>query len=113
MMIDVDTSELVALAAELSAAGPAAKVKAVAAVRAAAEVTASAARSAAPVLTGELRGSIFVRGEGDAAIVGSDVRQGFFQEFGTSRHPPQAWLFPSSVQGERRLVDGLEKIEPL
>jgi hypothetical protein len=25
--------------------------------------------------------------------VGSPLRQGFFQEFGTSRHGPQPWLF--------------------
>ena len=112
MNVDVDTSEVDGLAADLAAAAMKAELASTVALTDAANVTAAAARAAAPVLTGELVGSIEVRVAGNSRTVESDAPQGFFQEFGTSRHPPQPWLFPASDRGMDRLVAGIEKIGP-
>ena len=57
------------------------------------------ARSMAPVDTGDLRDSIFVRygkdGNNIFAEIGTDIFYGPFQEFGTSRNPPHPYLRPA------------------
>jgi len=80
---------------------------------AAAQVQAEAKRDA-PVLTGELQGSIWIRKGKTFRRVGSSTRQGVFQEFGTSRHPPQPWLFANGERGGDTIAEALlEKADRL
>ena len=113
MNVDVDTSEVDALAADLAAAGAKARAESSAVLTTAASGLRDAARAAAPVDTGELVGSIYIRGGADWRIVGSDVKQGFFQEFGTSRHPPQPWLFANAESAAAKVAALLANIQPL
>ena len=110
MSVDIDTSEVDALAADLAVAG------AKAAAESSASLTEIAAQlrdwsvASAPVDTGELAGSIYVRGGAGFRIVGSDTVQGFFQEFGTSVMPPQPWLYGNANRAGDRLRARLEQI---
>ena len=69
----------------------------------------------APRDTGELQSDIGVKQkEGSATTrtrwVGSDTRQAFFQEFGTSRMPPQPWLSPAAEAGVGKLAEKLGEL---
>lgn len=57
----------------------------------------------APERTGALKRSIRVTAGKEFRRVGSPLKQGFFQEFGTSRHPPQPWLFHNGERAGRRI----------
>lgn len=102
--------EVFELAALLAAAGPKVEDEAGDSVGDVAEQLQADARAAAPVETGELRASIYLRRDGTSSEVGSDVRQGFFQEFGTSVMPPQPWLWPAAATAERSLLDALSDV---
>lgn len=105
--VDVDTSEVVALALDLLARGGGIlEVKEELLSKVGREVR-DAARAAAPVLTGELRASIYLRGGDGWRIIGTDVPQGFYQEFGTSVHGPQPWLLHNGDVGGERLAEEL------
>lgn len=70
--------------------------------------------AAVPRATGELAGSIYLRSRQLEHTIGSDEPQGFYQEFGTSRHPPQPWLFPAVDRGLDDLTDRIVRIaDPL
>lgn len=72
------------------------------------------AAAAAPRLTGELAGSVYVRSARLERTIGSDEPQGFYQEFGTSRMPPQPWLFPAADRALDELADRIERLaDPL
>jgi len=80
-----------------------------------AEAVAVRAAANAPVDEGDLRADIGVKrktGTGTTRTrwVGTDLKQGFFQEFGTSSHPPQPWLNPAADAGSDRLVDLLGEL---
>lgn len=80
-----------------------------------ADAVAAQARANAPVDTGDLRASIGVlRKAGNAGVrhrwVGSELKQAWFQEFGTSRHPPQPFLNPAGEAGVRELEAELAKL---
>lgn len=111
MSVDIDLSEVSALAAELAASG--AKVQAQTESKVLSKAGASLrdlARSSAPVATGELQGSIYVRGGRGWRIIGSDARQGFYQEFGTSVMPPQPWLWQHVAAVDREMYNELEQL---
>lgn len=110
MNVDIDTSQVDALAVDLMAAGVKAQVEAGVVVTATARELQVRARADAPVRTGELRASIYLRGSGLEQTVGSDVRQGFYQEFGTSVMPPQPWLYVNAGRAETSLVEGFVKL---
>lgn len=112
-MIYVDTSEVADLTADLAAAGIEAKAVATVAVAESGSALRNDAQAAAPRATGALAASIYVRRSADGVTVGSDLPQGFFQEYGTSRHPPQPWLFPNSDRAGARIATALERIDPL
>lgn len=113
-MIIVDTSEVTALAADLAAAGVTIVAKARQVTRTAGEEMVAAMRRDAPILTGELQASIDLHTSTGDVIAGSSVRQGFFQEFGTSRHSPQPWAFNNGDRAGDRLTVGLETVaDPL
>lgn len=70
--------------------------------------------AAAPVHTGDLKASIYLRGGKGWRQVGSDLKQGFFQEHGTSVMPPQPWLYPAAGKAAEELVAALGEIaDPL
>lgn len=115
MTAEFDMSELVALAAELDLAAdkiePVVESKVLTNV--ARQVRSEAARDA-PSDTGELADSVYIRGGKGYRIVGSDKKQGFFQEHGTSRHPPQPWLHPAADRGATELARLLGEVaDPL
>ncbi len=110
MSVLVDVSQVTRLAADFAR-------KAVTVAFASRETLARVAREVedearrdAPVDTGALQGSVYLRLEDDEAVIGSPLKQGFYQEFGTSRHPPQPWLFPAGERGATKLGMGLELI---
>lgn len=108
MRISVDVSQILALERVLAAA----PVKVTADSRSA---TVKAVRKAkshaianAPRDTGELAGSIYGRSSGFEGRVGSDTRQAFYQEVGTSFHPPQPTFGPAGEVGAEVLGEGLQ-----
>ncbi len=110
MSVTADFSEVAALASTLDAAGPKVEKLSSASLSKIASKLRSDAVGAAPVATGELRASIYLRGAVDVRYVGSDVKQGFFQEFGTSVMPPQPWLFPAASVAQSTLYREFEKL---
>ena len=112
----VDTSELRKLSADLATASGRVGREASAALRKSAEAVRDAAKALAPVRTGALRGSIEVSGYGDgrslnaSAYIGTTIRQGAFQEFGTSKMAPQPYLGPALAANADAYVSAIEKI---
>jgi hypothetical protein len=66
-----------------------------------------AAKAAVPVKTGALQASIYLRRRKEERRIGSPLKYGFFQEFGTSRHPPQPWLYQHMHAANERLFGKL------
>jgi HK97 gp10 family phage protein len=64
-------------------------------VKETAETVRDDAKQRAPVRTGQLRDSIAVEGEGDAARVTVGAPHGVYVEYGTSRSPAQPFLWPA------------------
>lgn len=80
-----------------------------------AESVAQQAQRNAPVHSGDLQNDIGVKRRAGTAYtrhrwVGTDLKQGFFQEFGTSNHPPQPWLTPAADAGVETLTEELGKL---
>jgi hypothetical protein len=106
-VITADMSQVAKLARDLAGAGAAMEqVSDDVLDDVAAEVHAAAKRDA-PVLTGALRDSIWIRKGKGFRRVGSSLRQGVFQEFGTSRHGPQPWLFHNGDKGGDTIAESL------
>jgi hypothetical protein len=80
------------------------------AVTATAREVQATASSTAPRETGELAGSFEIEGAGVNQAVVNRTRQAFFQEFGTSRHGPQASLL---VQDESAGESLRRRVEPI
>lgn len=111
MAVSFDFSQVTKLADDLGKAGAAITALNESRVldRTAREVQSEAIQMA-PRLTGALAGSITLGGGRGFRVVGSPLKQGFFQEFGTSRHPPQPWLMPAADKAGGRMVDRLKEI---
>lgn len=115
MSVEFDFSQVDKLAVDLGRSGVTivAKTESEVLTETANEVKAAAV-AAAPRLTGDLAGSIRVQGGKGWRKVGSPLKQGFFQEFGTSRHPPQPWLYPQVGMAYVELAWRLKEIaDPL
>ncbi len=115
MSVEFDFSEVDRLATDFSTAAtkivPETESKV---LSPAARQVRAAASAAAPRLTGALAGSVYIRDGKGSRTVGSDLKQGFFQEFGTSRHPPQPWLFAAGDKGGDEMAKLFEQIaDPL
>lgn len=113
-MVEVDVSEVKAWERVLSRAGvDIVRVNEEALTEAAKQLKADAQRDA-PVRTGALRRSIRVYAGKEWRRVGSPLRQGFFQEFGTSKMSPQPWLFANAERAgsavEKQLTVGGVKV---
>jgi HK97 gp10 family phage protein len=69
------------------------------------------AKAAAPVLTTALRDSIEGHASGKQGKVTASDESAFYQEFGTTRHGPQPFLIPATLDSAeafyRRLVAGI------
>jgi hypothetical protein len=106
-VIFADMSQVAKLSRDLlGAAAAMEEVSDVTLDKVAAEVHAAAV-SDAPVLTGDLKDSIWTRKGKGWRKVGSSLRQGVFQEFGTSRHGPQPWLFHNGEDGGDKIAETL------
>lgn len=112
MSVSIDTADLKALAAELAA--NAVKVEAIAATNLSeiAQELQADAKSRAPVDTGALRDSIYIRGGKDFRTVGSDIRYARFVEYGTSDTSPQPFMNPAARKAEQSLLDEFRKLRP-
>lgn len=108
MSVEFDASELDALADELAKAGPKATRRTSQDMTKIAAKFRDEAKAAAPVETGELRDSIKVRGDKEGRTIVADSRAAFFQEFGTSNHPPQPFMWPQIPAAVKRMSDALE-----
>lgn len=103
MKFDVDARELLKLANDIVADGAQARGAVEKAVGQATDQLYAWAQASAPVRSGALKGSITKDPSGLARRVYSPLKQGFFQEYGTSRHPPQAWLMVHSDRAHAEL----------
>lgn len=110
----IDMSRVEKLARDIGVAAPKVIIATEAVLdRVAAELQ-SDAKASAPVDTGRLQGSIFNRKNKMSHRVGSNVRYGFYQEFGTSKMAPQPWLFENGERaGEKLAISVLAAAEPL
>lgn len=107
--VTVDTSELSRFERTLVRAGvEIVKVSEEALTKAASQLKDDAKRDA-PVDDGDLQRSIRVYAGREWRRVGSPLKQGFFQEFGTSRHPPQPWLFHNGERAGTTIENVLKK----
>lgn len=113
----VDTSELRKLSADLATASGRVGREASAALGKAANAVRDSAKALAPARTGALRGSIEVMersGDGRfasmSATIGTSIRYGWFNEFGTSKMAPQPYLGPALAANADAYVSAIEKI---
>lgn len=108
MSVTVDTSEVDNLARDLAKAGLGMAAASEEIMTVVGRQVQEQAKAAAPVLTGALRDSIWLRGGRGWRKVGSSLRQGVFTEFGTAEHgPAQPWLFPAADEGADDIMRSL------
>lgn len=113
-----DVSELLRLAADLERSSGRLGRDGARVVRQEAESVKRTMQAAAPVRTGELRDSISVEAFGSgrsgsmSAVIGPTgaQRYAFYQEFGTSRMPPQPFAEPSARAAESSFPAAVEKL---
>lgn len=98
MGLHFDSGEVQRLAADLAKAAPQVGEKATRAVRATASDIEHTAQALAPVLTGELKGSISSHVRGLDADVAARTRYARFVEYGTSVMAPQPYMGPAFDQ---------------
>lgn len=95
----VEGGDLRALAAELTAAGPLARLKATRVVRKAAYDVVAGGQQRVPVDTGATRNSIHAtfwrHGDEFGADIGPTTSYSPYLEFGTSRMPPRPYMGPA------------------
>ncbi len=115
MRVDVDVSEVIRLASDLSGAGAKGKREAVRAIRKAGEQMYSDARSNAQsyALTGEMASTLQKSGSGLDAVVTSPVRQGHFNEFGSYNIAPRAWLTQPQDRATQTLAEEMGRLGDL
>jgi HK97 gp10 family phage protein len=101
----IDASEVVALAGTLQLAAATIDLESAASVTLAAQATEAQAKALVPVRTGDLRDSIHIEGSGLEQEVIADSDHAVYQEFGTSRHGPQPFMYPAGDLGERLLEE--------
>lgn len=109
MSFNIDFSELAKLADDLAADAAMARGAIEPAVARSTEKLRSWAMADAPVKSGELRGAIRADASGLARRVYAPVRQAFFQEYGTSFHPPQPFLMIHSDRAHADLEQEINK----
>lgn len=102
--ISIDMGEVVKLARDLGLAAQLMPLASEAALDEAGSQLQADAKSDAPVDTGALRDSIYLRKGKTFRRVGSPLRYGIFQEIGTSKMAPQPFLFRNAEVGGERLA---------
>lgn len=104
----IDVTEVSKLTADVAAEVDKIDKRVEAAVGRATEHIYHLSRVHAPRDTGELYNSIQRDTSGMSRRVFSPTKQGFFQEYGTSKMPPQPWLMVFAPAAGRRLAKELE-----
>jgi hypothetical protein len=107
--IDIDFSEVRKLGADIVADAAATRGAIEPAVARSTQWLHGRAVASAPVRTGELRGAITADSSGLARRVYAPVRQSFFQEYGTSFHPPQPFLMVHADAAQGHLEQEIAK----
>lgn len=109
--VTFDTSEVRLLAARIEVVAPKMRERVRGVLETAVDRLKAEAVDRAPFRTGELKASIR-RGRADNEDlyrrVYTTVPQGFFQEYGTSRHGPQPWATPALAAEEPRFVADIQ-----
>ena len=111
-MLRFDMSQVAALSADLGkASGQATKLGQVV-VRATAANVERAAKTNAPVDTGNLRNSITtqISGGGMTAEIGPAAAYGIYVEMGTSRMAPQPYLLPALDAKTGPFITAMERV---
>lgn len=115
--MDIDTSELRKLSADLGSVGPRVGARAAKALRDSAERVRRAGAAAAPVgPSGRLSASVGVdlygmgNSAGMTAVVGPTVFYGRFVEHGTARMSARPFMGPAFAAEEPRLVEALSAV---
>lgn len=109
-MISFDFTALAELATELRGEADSSPAKTTRAVARVTDWMRSASVASAPRGTGALAGSVTGSVSGIVGRVGSPLRQGFFQEVGTSVMTAQPWLWTHNAQAEAMLEAELDRI---
>jgi hypothetical protein len=107
----VDTSELSRLVHDLriEASGPEFRGRAERAVGQVVAFVHAQATADVPVRSGALKASLRAQHNGLSGSVGSNLKQGFFTEYGTSKMAPQPWLMTHHIAAYRMLRGMLEE----
>lgn len=105
--LHIDMSEVVKLARDLGLAAQLMPLATEEALNKAGEMVQTEARSAAPVLTGALRDSVYLHRSKLTRRIGTPLIYGLFQEFGTSKMAPHPWLFDAGEKGREELAKGV------
>lgn len=114
--IEIDTSEVIALAASYSAASEEVGKLANMIVRKTAHDIAADAKNFVPVDTGNLKGSIgtdaTASGGGGAyeAVIGPTASYGYFVEAGTSRMPPHLYMSGALDRRQPAFIQAMEAL---
>ena len=108
--VELDMTEVFALARTLDLRSVEVAVKAAVAVKDASITTRDLAQQLAPVDTGELRGSIRAAGSRLSRTVKARAPYSLYVEFGTSDTAPQPFLYPASDRGEEQLLKDLAEL---
>lgn len=104
----IDVTEVSKLSTDIDASVKGIDVDVAAAVGRVTEHGYHLARVSAPRDTGELYESIQRDTAGMSRRIYSPAKQGFFQEYGTAKHPPQPWLMILAPRLGARLMRELE-----
>lgn len=110
-----DVTELMRLAADLQESGANIAPKVRSGITKARNNLRDFAEANAPVgETGDLKAGFETEGTGFEQRVVNHTRQAFFQQFGTSRHPPQPVLLDyeerTADDGEKQVYDALGRL---
>lgn len=114
--INIDVSQVSALAASISASGGRVGAQVAQVVRASGARVERASKQIAPVDTGNLRNSISTTQTGDgrstsiSVAIGPTANYGIFVEEGTSRMRPQPFMGPAFEQVVPQFVSAIETL---
>lgn len=103
-LIHIDMVQVIKLARDLGLAAQMMPMATEAALEQAGIHTQAEAKDAAPVLTGALRDSIYLKAGKSTRTIGSNVYYGVYQEFGTVKMAPHPWLYAAGEHGQEELA---------
>lgn len=110
MRIDVDASQVRALATEFGRAATTVGARAERIIADTARDIELDAQALAPVDDGELRESISSDVRGLQAEIGASVRYAHYVEYGTSDTEPQPYMGPALMRNEPKMVSAFQRL---